>query len=131
MGAHVALYHLDQLNLLLTTVMLEPELIGGVFFPVQSIYRKLENVKDGLQEITYVTPTLCFDLSKDGVTVGCVFISAETKDTPPPAERIPMDVRIQYAPVFPDARTVRPNAFQDHDSAMREVEETDLRLLAL
>ncbi|CAJ1361963.1 unnamed protein product [Effrenium voratum] len=69
----------QQLDLLVAAFSLAARSVGEVCVPVASVLPQLQVEDRDIEGVVYVTPNIGFDLLKDGVKTGRVYLAFETK----------------------------------------------------
>lgn len=74
----------QQYNLVVAQVALASHCIGETCIPVSKIMPQLRMEDRDIDGLVYTTPSVTFDLLRDGIKVGRGVLSFETKQPPPP-----------------------------------------------
>jgi len=78
----------QQYDLVVAQLALSSRNVGEVCVPVGSVLPRLEREDRDIDGLIYVTPSISFDLLKEGVKTGRAELSFETKQ-PPQSQKVP------------------------------------------
>lgn len=73
----------QQVDLLVAAISLASRSVGEVCIPISSVLPQLQKEDRDNEGMVYATPSIGFDLMKDGVKTGRAFLSFECKQAPP------------------------------------------------
>mmetsp|Transcript_103275 Transcript_103275/g.267029 ORF Transcript_103275/g.267029 Transcript_103275/m.267029 type:complete len:200 (+) Transcript_103275:86-685(+) len=78
----------QQYDLVVAALSLAAKIVGEVCVPVASVLPQLKMEDRDIDGMVYATPSIGFDLIKDGAKVGKATVAFETKQPPPPSRTV-------------------------------------------